>query len=161
MQKRGLAIVALVCMSSPTLAADPSGDWFVAERTAVIRIETCGDAMCGTIAWTRDPGIDDKNPDPTKRNRPIVGVTILLGMKPTGEHRWNGDVYNPENGKTYVSHMILMDTNVLRIEGCILGGLICGGEHWARARCETPNKRIAGSGKSTPKGAISCRVEGP
>src|SRR5205085_9610089 len=114
MQKRSLAIAILicmsspVCMSSPAFAADPSGDWFVADRTAVIRIQPCGEAMCGTIAWTREAGTDDKNPDPTKRNQPIVGVTILMGMKPTGEQRWDGDVYNPEDGKTYVSHMILI-----------------------------------------------------
>jgi len=146
-------------MSSPAFAADPSGDWFVADRTAVIRIQPCGEAMCGTIAWTREAGTDDKNPDPTKRNQPIVGVTILLGMKPTGEQRWDGDVYNPEDGKTYVSHMILIDNNALRIEGCVLGGLICGGERWARARCDVSGKPNASSGTNTPKGAISCRVE--
>src|SRR5262245_8773126 len=55
MRKSWLAALALVGVSTPTLAADPNGDWLVATKSAVIRIAPCGDALCGNIAWTKGP----------------------------------------------------------------------------------------------------------
>jgi uncharacterized protein (DUF2147 family) len=132
------AVLALIGgPAGPALAADPAGNWLVADKTAVIRIAPCGQAYCGTIAWTSQPGADEHNPDPGKRNRPIVGTQILLGMKPaggggTGGNRWDGEIYNPENGKTYSGHIILVSPDVLRIEGCLL--FFCSGENWTRTR---------------------------
>ena len=109
-----------------------SGNWLVKDQTAVIRIAPCADALCGTIAWTSQPGLDENNPDPGKRDRPIVGTQIIVGMKPAGGNRWDGEIYNPENGKTYSGHIILLSPDVLRIEGCLL--IFCGGENWTRSR---------------------------
>ena len=124
------AVLALT--GGPALAADPAGNWRVADGTAVVRIAHCAEAYCGTIAWTSQPGTDEHNPDPAKRDRPIVGTQILLGMTPVAADRWDGEIYNPENGKTYSGHIILLNADLLRIEGCVL--FFCGGENWTRAR---------------------------
>jgi uncharacterized protein (DUF2147 family) len=101
----------------------------------VVRIASCGSALCGHIAWVARPGgTDTNNPDPAKRSRPILGLPILLTMQPKGS-RWEGEVYNAEDGKTYSSNITLRSDNVLRIEGCVLG-FLCGGETWTRVRCE-------------------------
>lgn len=134
MRKSGLAVMMVVCLGGLAFAADPAGDWNVADNTAVIRITNCGDALCGTIASTRNPGIDEHNPDPAKRNRSVVGVQILLGMRPSEQGRWQGEIYNPDNGKTYLGYISLASDDVLRIDGCVLGGLLCGGENWTRAK---------------------------
>ena len=138
------ALLVLTLVAGPALAAgptakpDPAGDWLVHDGTAVIRIAPCGDALCGSIAWTKaQGGFDENNPDPAKRNRPIIGLPILLGMKPSSDGRWGGEVYNAENGKTYTSHIWLKSDDVLRIEGCVLG-FLCGGEDWTRTQLETP-----------------------
>ena len=169
MRRFFIAAVALGAWGGPALAADPIGDWLVEDKAAVIRIEPCGPAFCGIIAWTRDtPGLDDKNPDPSKRARSVLGVEILIGMKPDGE-RWSGEVYNPENGKTYTSHMALKSPDSLRMEGCVLG-FLCGGETWTRVKCDdSPASAPKSSGKgpgSAAKGAarklpISCHVAVP
>jgi uncharacterized protein (DUF2147 family) len=84
------------------------------------------------IAWTKgDPGKDENNPDPAKRARSMLGLPILINMQP-GNKQWEGEVYNAENGETYNSTIALKAPDVLRIEGCVLGGLICGGENWTR-----------------------------
>src|SRR5437763_17178950 len=124
------AVLALT--GGPALAADPAANWRGAHGTAVVRIAPCAEAYCGTIAWTSQPGTDEHNPDPSKRDRPIVGTQILLAMKPAAGNRWDGEIYNPENGKTYSGRIILTSPDVLRIEGCLL--FFCGGENWTRAR---------------------------
>ena len=78
--------LVLGCSIAPALA-DPTGDWFVEKELSVIRVQPCGQAMCGTIGWTKTPQIDKHNPDPAKRDQPMVGVQILRSMKPAGENR--------------------------------------------------------------------------
>jgi uncharacterized protein (DUF2147 family) len=129
------SVLAVVAATSPALAAEPFGDWLTANGRAVIRVASCDDAVCGTTLWVKKPRADDQNPDPAKRNRSLIGVQILSGMKPSGDNRWRGEVYNAENGKTYLAYISLKKPDVLRIEGCVLGGLFCGGENWKRAEC--------------------------
>src|SRR5215471_11132396 len=137
MRMRKLCFAAMVScvIGSPALAAEPTGDWMVADKTAVIRIAPCGEALCGNIVWTKGPaGTDTNNPDPAKRNRSVIGLPILLAMKPAG-NRWDGEIYNAQDGKTYSGHIALTADNGLRIEGCVLG-FLCGGENWTRAKCD-------------------------
>jgi uncharacterized protein (DUF2147 family) len=128
----------LALIASPAAAATPKGDWLVEDKDAIIRIDSCGSALCGTVVWTKKQGgLDENNPDPAKRSRPIMGLQLLLGMKPASDGRWEGDIYNPENGKTYTSRMWLKSDDMLRIEGCVLG-FLCGGQDWTRTKLETP-----------------------
>ncbi len=115
-------------------APSPTGEWLVKDGTADIRIVDCGGAMWGVIASTKGGGTntdtDKNNPDPALRNRPVMGLPILINMRPS-EGRWEGQVYNAENGKTYEANISLVSQDVLQIEGCVLG-FLCGGENWTR-----------------------------
>src|SRR2546423_13906641 len=83
--------VALVALAAPALAAEPTGEWLVANGAATIRIENCGGALWGVVASEKEPGVDNNNPDPGKRGRPTLGMPILLGMKPADNNRWDGE----------------------------------------------------------------------
>jgi uncharacterized protein (DUF2147 family) len=131
--------VALVaaCLSSSAFAADVTGDWLVDDKSTVIRVQPCGTAMCGYIAWGKGPpgGTDKNNPDPAKRNRPLLGMPIIMNMKAAGANRYEGEIYNAKDGKIYSGNISLVSEKTLRIEGCVLG-FLCGGENWARAKCD-------------------------
>lgn len=160
MRKFSLGLT-LTLISSRAFAADPTGDWLVADKTAVIRVQPCGAEYCGNIAWTIKPGLDEKNPDPAKRSRPMVGVQILMNMKAAGANRWDGRIYNAQDGKIYTGNIQLVSTNVLKIEGCVMG-FLCSGENWARAKCD---EAPPASKKGPPGGAAatptSCRAVAP
>lgn len=134
MRRVYLAAVLSVVMCSPVLAADPAGEWLVKDGDARIRIESCANGLWGFISWVQKAGTDRKNPDPVKRTRSIVGVPILRGMMPTKPNKWEGEVYNAESGKMYAANITLISDDVLKIEGCVLGGLFCGGENWTRVQ---------------------------
>jgi uncharacterized protein (DUF2147 family) len=119
-------------LSGFALAAEPIGEWRVANGAANIRIDDCDGALWGIISWEKQPGVDSHNPSPGERSRPTLGLPILLGMRPTKPGLWEGEIYNAENGKTYSSRISLSAPDVLRVEGCVFGGFICGGESWAR-----------------------------
>ncbi len=132
MNKLLIAATFSLCSIGAAAAQSPIGEWQVQDGTAHIRIVPCGKALWGVINWTKGPpGKDENNPDPAKRNRSVMGMPILINMKPS-EEQWEGEVYNAENGQTYSSYISLKSPDVLRIQGCVLGGLICGGEDWSR-----------------------------
>jgi uncharacterized protein (DUF2147 family) len=115
------------------LAADPTGDWRVSDGVANIRVARCGNNLWGVVAWEKEPGgRDSNNPDASKRNRPTLGMPILLDMKKdAGADSWQGQVYNAKDGQTYSSSITPTDANHLAIRGCVLG-FLCGGETWTR-----------------------------
>ena len=124
----------------PALADDPVGTWMVQDRKAKVRIAPCGPAMCGSIVWlaqpidttTGKPQTDRLNVDPAKRNRPVLGVAILLGMqRANGESRWSGKIYNPEDGNTYPGSIEFIDAARLKVRGCY--AIFCQSEVWTRA----------------------------
>lgn len=113
------------------LAAGPVGEWWVHDKDARIEIVDCGGAMWGVISWEKMPGTDTHNPDPAKRDRAMLGVPIILGMKAKGENQWSGSIYNSAFGQTVPGSIELHADSTLRITGCLLG-LLCGGENWTR-----------------------------
>lgn len=114
-------------------AADPTGDWRVADGIANIRVAQCNGNMWGVVAWEKVPGgKDSRNPDPAKQSRPTLGMPILLAMKKKpGVDAWEGQVYNAKDGQTYSSTIKPLSADQLEIQGCVLG-FLCGGETWTR-----------------------------
>jgi len=89
------------------------------------------------VARTDNPDQrDDKNPDPSKRNRPVLGITVLQSMKPEGD-KWVGSVYNARDGRTYSAKISMRGGDTLRVEGCLPGGMLCGGQNWSRVALPT------------------------
>jgi len=131
-----LAAAGLMALTSTAaLAQDAKGEWVRPNGASKIQISSCGSALCGKLVWLKDPRNDTENPDASKRGRSLVGVQIVQSMKPTGKDgQWKGKVYNAEDGKTYTGLMQLTAGNKLKLEGCVMGGLICKGETWTRTR---------------------------
>ena len=136
------------------LAADPTGDWRVADGVANIRIAECNGSMWGAVAWEKTPGgRDSNNPDVSKRNRPTLGMTILFDMKrKAGLDQWEGRVYNAKDGQFYNSTIKPLGSDQLEIQGCVLG-FLCGGETWTRVAGPIPSSPSNSMAKGAPKGA--------
>lgn len=89
-------------------AASPLGDWMTSDRGAIVRIIACPErpaALCGKIERLLDPADanarDDHDPDPAKRQQPVLGMRILSGFTP-GANGWSGGrIYDPDTGRTY------------------------------------------------------------
>ena len=73
-----VAFVALAFGDARAQSAGPQGTWLTQAGDAKVRIKSCGNALCGSIVWLRDPidpntgkpQVDDKNPDPARASRP-------------------------------------------------------------------------------------------
>lgn len=144
----------LAASAAPALAADPTGDWRVADGVANIRVAQCNGNMWGVVSWEKTPGGRDKNnPDATRQSRPTLGMPILLAMKKKpGTETWEGEVYNAKDGKTYSSTIKAVSADQLEIQGCVLG-FLCGGETWTRVGPPIASSPANSMAKGTAKGA--------
>lgn len=128
----GTAVVFVTLAWSATFAgAGPFGVWTMADGKVTVQVTGCGNELCGMIVGLKEPisqidgkpKVDRENPDPAFRRRPLIGLSILIGMKPVGNGKWQGAIYNPDDGKTYNATMAL-DGDVIRVQGCVLG-ILC------------------------------------
>jgi uncharacterized protein (DUF2147 family) len=120
-------------------AADAIGTWYTGDKEGQVRIVNCGGALCGTLIWLKEPNdpatgrpkTDKNNADASKQSRPLLGVPIVLGMKPSGPGQWTGDVYNASDGKTYSGSFTLTGPNSADLKGCVLS-VFCKSQTWTR-----------------------------
>ena len=135
-----VAAALLTAGFGPADAADPTGDWRVADGVANIRVAECNGAMWVVISWEKTAGgVDHNNPDASKKTRLTLGMPVLLDMKKNAtKEEWDGQVYNAKNGKVYESTIKLASPDQLEIEGCVLG-FLCGGETWTRVAGPIPS----------------------
>jgi uncharacterized protein (DUF2147 family) len=137
-----IAILA-VFLGAPQAKAQSGGDvsgiWLTQAGDARVRVSKCGGGICGVIVWLKDPinpatgkpQVDDKNPNPALARRPMIGLPLFSGMRPSGPNRWSGQIYNADDGSSYASNVSLVGADILKVEGCM--GALCGGENWTRA----------------------------
>jgi uncharacterized protein (DUF2147 family) len=147
---------------APALAADPTGDWKVADGVANIRVAECYGSMWGAVVWEQVPGGHDKNnPDAAKQSRPTLGMPILIDMKKNSTaDQWEGQVYNAKDGQLYKSTIKLTGPDQLEIQGCVLG-FLCGGETWTRVAGPIPSSPVNSMAKSGPKTTIATAPKNP
>jgi uncharacterized protein (DUF2147 family) len=89
----------------------PLGVWATEENKGNVRVEQCGQNLCGYAVKT--------------------GEKILINMKAT-DNKWTGQIHDPDSGRNYDSTIAMKGPNTLRVQGCAFGGMFCGGQTWNR-----------------------------
>ena len=120
--------ILAIAASTPGFAANPSGVWSMANGKVTVKLSNCGSNLCARIIDLAEPiskidgkpKIDRENPDPAKRKRPLIGLSILIGMKPAGQGKWQGAIYNPDDGKVY-SGTLRHSGDSIKLKGCVAG----------------------------------------
>jgi uncharacterized protein (DUF2147 family) len=64
----------------------------------------------------------------------VIGLEVLINMKPAGPNVWSGTTYNAEDGQLYNAKISLENEQSLQIQGCVPNGGLCGSETWSRVR---------------------------
>jgi len=90
----------------------PLGLWATEDNKGNVRIENCGQNLCGYAEKT--------------------GEHILINMKPADGNKWTGRIHDPDGGGNYDSTIAMKGPNVLKVQGCAFGGMFCGGQTWKR-----------------------------
>ena len=84
------------------------GLWWTDDKRAQIEIYKKGNEYWGKIAWLEtpldkegNPVTDQQNPDDAQKKRPILGLNLISGFT-YDDGKWvDGEIYDPDEGKTY------------------------------------------------------------
>ena len=140
----------------------PAGIWYTDGDESIIKVHGCsGDpsAYCGTLVWLKEPTesdgspkLDKLNTDPAKKNKPMIGLDILIDMKSEDDH-WAGKAYNPEDGKFYdITFKVKTDkeeNDQADLRGCLFR-FLCKTETFNRAK-EVPGGDPTADATATKK----------
>ena len=112
--------MALATLAQAQTAEDAFGVWENPENKSHTEFYKCGDGVCAKIVKVADgQKTDDKNPDPAKRNVPIVGLVIMKDAKKSGPAKWSGKLYNRADGKTYSGTLTVKSKTEVALSGCV------------------------------------------
>lgn len=139
LQRFVLVFLALAPFAGAMEPADVEGRWLSGDGSGWIQIRRVGESLIGTAAGSATakegdaPQLDEHNPDPALRSRPIDGITIMSGFSYAGDGRWTGGtIYDPNSGKTYKSTVTQIDRDTLRLRGYIGISLFGRSDTWTR-----------------------------
>jgi uncharacterized protein (DUF2147 family) len=113
MLARQAAVIGALMVTIGTAHADPiEGNWRT-EAGSTAEIGACGSGYCITL-----------------KTGTFAGRQIGT-FKADGGSRYSGRITDPGNDKTYAGKARLAG-NSLKMQGCVLGGLICRSQNWSR-----------------------------
>ena len=119
-------------------AADPIGLWLTSDGEAKIRITRCEKGICGTIVWLKEPNDSDGKPKTDRENvdqdlkkRPMLGLEIFHNLQQLAPNKYQGSLYNPDDGRTYDGQLELGLDGLIKVKGCVFGGVICDDDVWS------------------------------
>ncbi len=121
---------AAEAVAAPTAAVAVTGIWRTEPRSdgsfADVRIGPCpglAGEVCGTIV-----AVGGGAPATT------VGFPLIRRMRADGPGQWRGGrIVHPVEGTVYRAKLDLREDG-LRVRGCVLWGLLCGGQTWTRVQ---------------------------
>ena len=145
-KKIALAVALATSFVSVASAADsmsPVGLWkTIDDKTgkpkSLVRIADVGGELRGTVEKLFREASEDQNPKCDKctderKDKPVIGMTILTGMKADNDHFAGGQILDPNNGKIYKSKMELEDKGKkLKVRGYIGVPMLGRSQVWMR-----------------------------
>lgn len=130
-----LSIATLMLASAhasvSTQEPGPKGVWLSPNQRYAVAIVSCGQDLCGKIAWLKSPNdaqgqprVDAANPDPALHTRPILGLTVLQGLHQVDDHTWeDGTLYNPDDGGQYGASLSVASDGTLHVRAYELAAI--------------------------------------
>ena len=133
--------------------AGPVGLWWAEGGAAQVEIFPCSKALCGRVVWLRSPFDDDgcpvhdeHNPNPALRDRELIGMEFLSGLRPsqnTSSLWTDGRIYDPTSGRTYHAALSVDGPRRLRLRGYLGFQLLGRTTTWFRVggenQCRNPS----------------------
>jgi uncharacterized protein (DUF2147 family) len=116
-----LLLTAIYLRAYPS--KDICGVWMSSDKSVKVQIYKFGNTYEGKVLWIESEDgkqkLDEHNPDPALRNRPMVGVKVLWGLVYNSEKEIfeNGSAY--VNGHTFCGKAQYLQDGNLKVTGYV------------------------------------------
>lgn len=109
--------------------AQPLGVWSNPKNSVHVRLQPCGESVCGTVVWA-----SEKAKAAAKRGgtESLVGTQLFREFQQVEPGAWKGRVYVPDMGRTFAGRITALDSRTIKGRGCLIGGLFCKSQTWKR-----------------------------
>ena len=100
---------------------DIVGYYKSSDGTSIFKFYKSGEKYVGKLVWMKHPErLDTMNPDPTKRNKKLLGSILAYALIFDGKNNWTeGFVYDATKGKTFQCEMIRDEKGNIEMRGYI------------------------------------------
>lgn len=142
--KSAILAVALAGLALPAFAsATPEGRWrTIDDKThkekSIVEIAEVNGELQGKVVKLLNRGDKPANPacdkcEGDRKGKPVIGMTILWGLKQDGDEWTGGSILDPENGETYDAKLSLKDDGrKLDVRGFLGISLLGRTQTWVR-----------------------------
>ena len=101
------------------------GKWITTTGNCMVEVYKRNTEYKAKVVWFKEGKkkmvdyIDDKNPNPTLRNRKLLGMDVMHGLHyDKDEKQWvDGKIYDATSGKEWDSEAWLTDDHLLKVKG--------------------------------------------
>jgi uncharacterized protein (DUF2147 family) len=121
---------ALTMAASPQPGTTLQGYWRNPKGTVEVQIDACESGMCGTVVAASPSAVADARDSGYPS---LVGMQLLYGYHAAGPDEWRGTIFVPDIGRSFSSHIELVDPDHVRVSGCLVGKFLCKSQLWRRA----------------------------
>jgi len=124
-----IAAMALASASASASAQALEGQWTNYKKNVVVQVERCGAAYCGRVVQASAKAQEKARKGGTPN---LVGTQILSGLMPIGGGKFRGRAFVPKRNIHATATVRQISDDVMQVQGCVLGGLLCDNEKWTR-----------------------------
>ncbi|MGB3547540.1 MAG: DUF2147 domain-containing protein [Saprospiraceae bacterium] len=139
-----LFFLTVLLLATPLIAQSPVGRWkTIDDETgkvrSIIEITQRGGVLEGKVTkifpqpGDKANGICEECPG-DKKGKPILGMTIMEGLKKDGDSWEGGTILDPKSGKVYSCYIKLMEADKLKLRGYVGVAMLGRTQYWLRVK---------------------------
>lgn len=125
------AAAALIAISTAAAAqaAQPTGVWRNPKNSVHVRVQPCGNNVCGTVVWASARAQEKARKAGTPK---LIGQQLFREFHPVDANAWGGRVFVPDLARTVSGTLRPAGPNNMVASGCLLGRFLCKSQTWTR-----------------------------
>lgn len=129
--KTSMILALSMLLATPAIASAQQleGRWTNYKKNVVVEVERCGSAYCGRVVRASEKAKAKARKGGTPN---LVGTQILSGLRPVGGGKFRGKAFVPKRNIHATATVRQLSEDVMQVEGCVLGGILCDDEKWTR-----------------------------
>jgi uncharacterized protein (DUF2147 family) len=124
-----LLLFAAAFWQSAAAANLIDGTWINPSGSVAVQIREHGQSLSGQIVWADSGALADAKDSGVKR---LIGTELLQQYRAQRRDSWAGRLFVPDKGRTFASTLRLLSADRLKVEGCLISGILCRSQTWHR-----------------------------
>ena len=142
----GVALSLIISVFAVVQATDKDaivGTWLTQDKDGKVKIQELNGKYVGRLIWMKDPyeadgktpKKDTKNPNSSLKGQPLQNMMLMAGFVYKGDNLWkDGQIYDPNEGKTYSCQMKLKKDGSLEVTGYVGFSFIGRTVNWTKVK---------------------------